>query len=99
MDWLNDLQRREERLKRLIAGFGRTRHRGADVRLSPGDPDSRFRRHIQPEVEQISALLEDYLCGRDEDERSRMSYEVRLNLPLFSHLHNLYTSPSASEKR
>lgn len=98
MDWLHDLQRREERLKRLIAGFGQEPHRGRDVRPSPGDPDSRFCRHIQPEVEQISALLEDYLCGRNEDERSRMSYEVRLNLPVFSHLHNLYATLSSSEK-
>jgi hypothetical protein len=45
----------------------------------------------------MQAALDDYLCGRDAEERSWMSYEVRLKLPLFSHLRSLYSLASAAE--
>jgi len=48
-------------------------------------------------VEAMQAALDDYLCGRDTEERAWMNYEVRLLLPLFSHLRTLFCLVSAAE--
>jgi hypothetical protein len=84
MYWLEDLQRREESLKALLAA----RRRGG---VSPSPVD----RILQARIREIQATIDDYLCGRNADECSSMSYEVRLNLPVFSHLCGIYAVESA----
>jgi len=86
MDWLSELLGREERLRRRIAII-----RTSAVECPPEGPgtEERFRRSVEPEVQAIDALLEDYLCGRTEDERARMRFVARLRLPVYSHLRSL----------
>jgi hypothetical protein len=91
MSWLEELKLREEHLRGRIALLRRTlEEEGTEPGL--GDGEERFRSIVGAEVAEMEALLEDYLCGRNEEERARMSYQVCLNLPLFSHLRSLYTS-------
>jgi len=85
MNWLEDLVQREERLRRRLA------------ELAGREGSEPFERCVRPAIEEIQALLDDYLCGRSSDEKAWMSYEVRLNLPLFSHLRTLYCLSSAAE--
>ena len=91
MDWLEDLIRKETRLRRRLAALA-----SGPV---PGVPAAgqRFERFVRPAVEEIQAALDDYLCGRDAEERAWMSYKVRLNLPVFSHLRSLYALASAAD--
>jgi hypothetical protein len=86
MDWLSDLLRREEGLRRRLAEIGSPRAERSPE-MSAGE--ERFRRSVEPEVQAIDALLEDYLCGRTEEECARMRFVARLRLPVYSHLHNL----------
>ena len=89
MDWLEDLMRKEIQLRRRLAA------------LQPGEssPAERalFEETVRPAIEEIQASLDDYLCGRDAEQRAWMSYEVRLNLPVFSHLRSLYALASAAD--
>jgi hypothetical protein len=87
MDWLQDLVRREALLRRKLASLG----------SSAAHPDCEFELYVRPEIEEIQAALDDYLCGRGAEERAWMSYEVRLKLPVFSHLRSLYSLVSAAE--
>jgi hypothetical protein len=95
MEWLSDLLRREEILRRRIAEIA-----AADRKRSPApsQTEERFRRCVEPEVQAIDALLEDYLCGRTEEECARMRYEARLTLPVYSHLRSLFPSASAGRR-
>jgi hypothetical protein len=85
MNWLQDLVHKEALLRRKLA--------------APGAPAGRegFELYVRPEIEEIQAALDDYLCGRCSEEQAWMSYEVRLNLPVFSHLRSLYPLVSAVE--
>lgn len=85
MDWLKDLMGKEARLRSLLTEF------------EAAAPERDFEQHIRPAIEEIQNALDDYLCGRDAEERAWMSYEVRLNLPVFSHLRSLYCLVSAAE--
>ncbi|GAH03942.1 unnamed protein product [marine sediment metagenome] len=80
MDWLNDLLNREEHLKKEIA----------ELKKASASEVSAFDQYIKPKVEAIQATIDDYLCGRNEAERSYMTYKVHLNLPVFSHLRSIY---------
>lgn len=91
MEWLQDLLQREELLRKRLAELAE--EPPATPPASRGELD----RAVRPAVEEIQALLDDYLCGRDAEERSWMSYEVRLNLPLFSHLRSMFCLTSAAE--
>jgi hypothetical protein len=95
MEWLSDLLLREQRLRRRIAQLA-----AADRKRSPApsQTEERFRRCVEPEVQAIDALLEDYLCGRSEEECARMRYEARLTLPVYSHLRNLFPSGSPGSR-
>jgi hypothetical protein len=84
MYWLEDLRRREESLKALLAAA----QRGA---VSPSPLD----RILRTRIREIQATIDDYLCGRSADECLSMSYEVRLSLPVFSHLCGIYAVESA----
>jgi hypothetical protein len=84
MDWLEDLVRKEKQLRRRLAA------------MEPGQ-EERFEEYVRPAIAEIQATLDDYLCGRDAEERAWMSYEVRLNLPVFSHLRSLYAMASAAD--
>jgi len=90
MEWLNDLLRREARLRRRVA----------ELSAGGNEPRTReesFRKTLRPEVEAIQAALDDYLCGRSETEAAWMSYEVQLYLPIFCHLRSIYASQLASK--
>jgi hypothetical protein len=92
MDWLEDLRCKEVRLRRRLAA----------LRAGEADPpgpvaEECFERTVRPAIEEIQACLDDYLCGRDAEQRAWMSYEVRLNLPVFSHLRSLYSLASAAD--
>jgi hypothetical protein len=84
MDWLEDLVCKEKELRRRLATLG-------------AGQDERFEEYVRPAIEEIQATLDDYLCGRDAEERDWMCYEVRLNLPVFSHLRSLYALASAAD--
>jgi hypothetical protein len=91
MDWLQELSAREEALReRLLNLMGRPE--AAEI-----PPPADFHREILPAVQDMQAALDDYLCGRDTEERAWMNYEVRLKLPLFSHLRTLFCLVSAAE--
>jgi hypothetical protein len=92
VEWLSELLQREKSLRQHIAEIA-----AADRMRSPApsQTDERFRRCVEPEVHAIDALLEDYLCGRTDEERSRMRYEARLSLPVYSHLRCLFPSMSS----
>ncbi len=85
MDWLDDLIGKERALRARLAKLSETSAAG-----SPAAP-GRFERTVRPAVEAMQAALDDYLCGRDAEERSRMSYQVRFRLPVFSHLRSMYS--------
>ena len=87
MEWLNDLLRREHKLRQRIA---RICTAGRERSPAPSQADERFRRCVEPAVQEIDHLLEDYLCGRSEEERARMRFEARLSLPVYSHLRSLF---------
>jgi len=90
MGWLEELSAQEEALgERLVSLMGRPE--AAEI-----PPPADFHREILPAVQAMQAL-DDYLCGRDTDERAWMGYEVRLKLPLFSHLRTLFCLVSAAE--
>jgi hypothetical protein len=86
MTWLNELLQREERLKQEIVKLGRS---GSDV-----PSDRRFEKSIRPQIEEFQAVIDDYLCGRNETEKYKMNYEVAIFLPVFSHLKNIYAPVS-----
>ena len=91
MDWLEELSAQEEALReRLVSLMGRPE--AAEI-----PPPADFHREILPAVQAMQAALDDYLCGRDTDERAWMGYKVRLKLPLFSHLRTLFCLVSAAE--
>ena len=91
MGWLEELSAQEELLReRLVSLVGRPE-------ASKIPPPADFDRDIRPAVEAMQAALDDYLCGRDMDERDWMGYEVRLKLPLFSHLRSVFGLVSAAE--
>ena len=88
MGWLEELTAQEEALrKRLVE-----RPEAPEIPLAVD-----FNRDVRPAVEAMQAALDDYLCGRGMDERAWMGYEVRLKLPLFSHLRTLFCLVSAAE--
>jgi hypothetical protein len=91
MGWLEELSAREEALRERLVTLMRR------PEASELPPPADFHRDIRPAVEAMQAALDDYLCGRDSDERAWMGYEVRLKLPLFSHLRSLYGLVSAAE--
>jgi hypothetical protein len=95
MDWLNELLGREETLRRHIADIRASGTERAEER--PG-AEERFRRSVEPEVQAIDALLEDYLCGRTEEERARMRFVARLRLPVYSHLRGLLLPVSSATR-
>jgi hypothetical protein len=94
VDWLQDLIRKEGQLRRHLAALG-----ASAVQPGSGAPAAgeSFEHYVRPEIEEIQAALDDYLCGRGAEEQAWMSYEVRLNLPVFSHLRSLYALVSAAE--
>jgi len=53
---------------------------------------------VRPTLEAMQAALDDYLCGRSSEELSWMGDEVRLMLPLFSHLRYLLGLVSMAEE-
>jgi len=86
MDWLEDLMQKERTLRHKLTA------------LRPeGSGEERFEKTVRPAIEEIQSSLDDYLCGRDAEQRAWMSYEVRLNLPVFSHLRSLYALSSAAD--
>jgi len=91
MEWLNDLLRRERMLRRRIAQVNATHPARSSA---PSQAEERFRRFLEPSVQEIDHLLEDYLCGRTEEERARMRFEARLSLPVYSHLRGLFVGSS-----
>ncbi len=90
MDWLTDLLDYEESLKREIAALKKAEER--DLSCLP--KADHFDKSIKHRIEEIQAILDDYLCGRNEAERYVMRYKVRLNLPIFSHLRSMYSIQS-----
>ena len=101
MEWLNDLTRREHELRRRIAGMCRgaedRRAAHTDRFPAPSQAEERFRRCVEPAVQEIDDLLEDYMCGRTEEEQARMRFEARLTLPVYSHLRSLF-APSPTRR-
>ena len=91
MEWLNDLLRREYKLRRRIEQMNTAR---AGRSPAASQAQERFRRCLEPAVQEIDHLLEDYLCGRTEEERARMRFEARLRLPVYSHLRGLFVACS-----
>ncbi len=91
MGWLEELRAQEEALReRLVGLMGRPE--AAEI-----PPPADFHREILPAVEAMQAALDDYLCGRSVEERNWLNFEVRLLLPLFSHLRTLFNLVSAAE--
>ena len=89
--WLQEMTAQEEALReRLLSLLGRPE--AAEI-----PPPADFHREILPAVQAMQTALDDYLCGRGTDERALMGYEVRLKLPLFSHLRTLFCLVSAAE--
>lgn len=89
MYWLEDLRRREENLRNILAASRRAA--GSRSALSEDSPLDRI---LTARIREIQATIDDYLCGRNADECSSMSYEVRLSLPVFSHLCGIYAVES-----
>ena len=79
MDWLTDLLNHEKKLKRQISALQAVQ-----------DEDQLFETTIRPRIEEMQAKIDDYQCGRNETERIFMDYEIRLYLPVFSHLRSIY---------
>jgi hypothetical protein len=92
MDWLEELAVQEAVLREHLAQLAK-RAEVPGLPAAPGD----FDRAVRPTVEAMQAALDDYLCGRSTEELSWMSYEVRLMLPLFSHLRYLLGLVSEAE--
>ncbi len=89
MYWLEDLRRREENLKALLAAAQETAGRRGGAAVKSDDD-----RVLETRLREIQAAIDDYLCGRTADECLSMSYEVRLKLPVFSHLRGIYAVES-----
>jgi hypothetical protein len=95
MDWLNELLGREDMLRRHLADI---RAAGEERSEGGSGAEERFRRSVEPEVQAIDSLLEDYLCGRTEDECARMRFVARLRLPVYSHLRSLLLPVSSATR-
>jgi hypothetical protein len=85
---MNELQDREKHLKQEITVL-KNPARNQKIGLARR---ANFYKQIQLQINEIQSLLDDYLCGRNENERSIMSYKARLGLPIFSHLHSIYSA-------
>ena len=95
MDWLDDLIGKEKALQARLAALA---ERVEPPEVPPATP-GQLEKTARPAIEAMQAALDDYLCGRNAEERSWMSYEVRYRLPLFSHLRTMYSLASAAETR
>jgi hypothetical protein len=93
MYWLSDLIDQENALRERLAELAEH----AEPREIPPATPAEFDRAVRPTVEAIQAALDDYLCGRDMEERFWMNFKVRLRLPLFCHLRSLFGLVSAAE--
>jgi hypothetical protein len=88
MDWMSELIAREKHLKQEIT----------ELKNSAGKPKiglarrAHFYKQMRLQIDDIQSLLDDYLCGRNETECTIMSYKARLGLPIFSHLHSIYSA-------
>jgi len=91
MGWLEEMIIQEEALRERLVGL-LARPEAGEI-----PPPASFHREILPAVQAMLVAMDDYLCGRDTEERAWMNYQVRLKLPLFSHLRTLFCLVSAAE--
>ncbi len=58
---------------------------------------SLLRKMIALRVKGIELTFRDYLCGRNNYEKDLMQYQIRLGLPVFSHLQRVLSIDSLSD--
>ena len=92
MDWMNELLDREKHLKQEIIEL---KNPAGNQKIGLARRAD-FYKQMQLQIDEIQSMLEDYLCGRNENERSIMSYKARLGLPIFSHLHGIYSGSGSN---
>ncbi len=71
-------------------------------KISGGDESSvllrsLLKKMIEVRVKGIELTLKDYLCGRNTFEKEIMEYQIRIGLPLFSHLQRILNIESTVE--
>ena len=84
--WLEELAAQESVLRQHLEELAER----SKVSSLPPAAAGEFDRAVRLTVEAMQAALDDYLCGRSSEELSWMGNEVRLMLPLFSHLRYLF---------
>jgi len=89
MEWISHLLELENRLRSEIAILEKEGSKPLGAEDSPAGDRSLYDT-VKPRLYQIRAVLDECLCGRNAEERGRMDYEVRIKLPLFSHLSRIY---------
>ena len=92
MDWMSELLDREKHLKQEITVL---KNSAGNQKIGLARR-AHFYKQMQLQIDEIQSLLDDYLCGRNENEYSIMSYKARLGLPIFSHLHSIYSASRVS---
>gem|GEM_PF-5868410 len=85
MDWMNELADMEQLLIKDLKRLNEIKGKDEDSELLR----ALLKRMIELRVKGIDLVFEDYLCGRNSTEIDMMKYQVRIKLPVFSHLKSL----------
>jgi hypothetical protein len=87
MDWTSRMREEETGLKSLVERLGRIRGQGLRARIER----IQLTHALNHRLSQTSDFLQDCLTGRNTYEKYLMEYRVRVEFPLFSHLHSIFS--------
>jgi hypothetical protein len=89
MDWKNRMKCDEIELRALVDRLGALQGTGASASLER----EYTMRSLARKLVEMHGFVEDCLCGRNSYEQSLLSYRVRVEYPLYSHLDSLSALP------
>ncbi len=85
MDWITRLTAEESHLKALVERLRGIRGSGLRARIERGQ----IARALNARISMTGEFLQDCLTGRSSQEQSLMEFRVRMEFPLYSHLHSI----------
>jgi hypothetical protein len=89
MDWKVRMKSDEKELRELVDRLGSLQGAGASTSIER----EYTMRTLARKLVEMRGFVEDCLCGRNTYEQSVLSYRVRLEYPLYSHLDSLSALP------
>ncbi len=89
MDWKEQLTTDEGELRALVERLGAARSGGLHGRAERQCAS----RSLNAKLSSMHAYVQDFLSGRNEQERATLEYRLRVEYPLYSHLTSLSHLP------